>query len=101
LRARRPGIAALLGGTHRWLALGLPHASGDEGNLTADDDTWYSPYHYAPEESARQMRGYLAWELQLVAQLERDGIALIDVIDFDTPTHAKSAEHVEALRAAR
>ncbi|ABE33581.1 rhodanese-like domain protein [Paraburkholderia xenovorans LB400] len=100
LRERREGVAALLGGTQRWLALGLPQASGDEGNLTGDDDAWYSPYHYAPAQAAQQMEAYLAWELQLVGQLERDGIASINVIDFDTPTHRRSEERLAALRRA-
>lgn len=98
LHGRREGVVALLGGTQRWLALGLSHATGDEGNLTGDDDAWYSPYHYAPEESAKQMRGYLAWELQLVEQVERDRIASIDVIDFGTPTHARSEARLATLR---
>ncbi|SDD31069.1 rhodanese-like domain-containing protein [Paraburkholderia lycopersici] len=98
LRERRPGVGALLGGTQRWLALGLPQASGDDGNLTGDADAWYSPYHYAPDAVAEQMRAYLAWELQLVAQLERDGIASIDVVDFDTPTQARSEARLAALR---
>lgn len=100
LRERREGVAALLGGTQRWLALGLPQAAGDEGNLTGDDDAWYSPYHYAPAQAAQQMEAYLAWELQLVGQLERDGIASINVIDFDTPTHRRSEERLAALRRA-
>lgn len=98
LSERREGVSALLGGTQRWLALGLPQASGDEGNLTGDDDAWYSPYHYTPEQAALQMRAYLAWELQLVGQVERDGIASIDVIDFATPTHARSKDRLAALR---
>ncbi|RAR56438.1 rhodanese-related sulfurtransferase [Paraburkholderia unamae] len=98
LRGRREGVAALLGGTQRWLALGLAQATGDAGNLTGDDDAWYSPYHYAPDESAKQMRGYLAWELQLVEQVERDRIASIDVIDFGTPTQARSEARLTALR---
>ena len=99
-RERREGVAALLGGTQRWLILGLPQAKGDEGNLTGDDDAWYSPYHYAPGEAAQQMEAYLAWELQLVGQLERDGIASIKVIDFETPTHARSEQRLAALRGA-
>ncbi|WP_069264024.1 rhodanese-like domain-containing protein [Paraburkholderia nodosa] len=100
LRGRRDGVAALLGGTQRWLALGLPHAGGDESNLTGDDDAWYSPYHYAPGETAQQMRAYLAWELQLVGQLERDRIASFDVIDFGTPTQARSEARLATLRRA-
>lgn len=100
LRERRKGVAALLGGTQRWLALGLPQAAGNEGNLTADDDAWYSPYHYEWEQAAQRMQDYLAWELQLVEQVERDGIASIDVIDFGAPTHARSEERLATLRHA-
>ncbi|MFT4068099.1 rhodanese-like domain-containing protein [Paraburkholderia sp.] len=99
LGERHANVAALLGGTARWLALGLPQAAGDDGNLTGDDDAWYSPYHYPPGEAAQQMESYLAWELQLVAQLERDGIASIDVIDFDTANRARSAEWLATLRS--
>ncbi len=99
-RARQPAVSALLGGTQRWLTLGLPKASGDEGNLTADDDAWYSPYHYEPEQAAQQMQAYLAWELQLVGQLQRDGIDSIDVIDFRTPTQSRSEQRLAALRQA-
>ncbi|PYE13200.1 rhodanese-related sulfurtransferase [Paraburkholderia silvatlantica] len=98
LLERRAGVFALLGGTDRWLALGLPHATGDDGNLTGDDDAWYSPYHYGPGQAAQQMQAYLAWELQLVDQLERDGIASIDVFDFGTPNHARSTAWLASLR---
>jgi hypothetical protein len=42
--------------------------------LTGDDDHWYSPYAHA-DEAARDagVRAYLAWELGLVEQLEREG----------------------------
>ncbi|MEX3856677.1 hypothetical protein AB3X94_21915 [Paraburkholderia sp. BR10923] len=46
------------------------------------------------------MESYLAWELQLVAQLERDGIASIDVIDFDTANRARSAEWLATLQSS-
>ncbi|SDV47198.1 rhodanese-like domain-containing protein [Chitinasiproducens palmae] len=93
-----PGIAALIGGTQRWHALGLPQASGDAGNLTGDDDAWYSPYHAETSRVGEQMEAYLAWELQLVAQVERDAIASIDVLDFDTATAALSRERLAAKR---
>ena len=50
--------------------------------LTGDDDAWYSPYAYDDkEERAAQMRAYLAWELGLVAQLDRDD-HFINPIDY-------------------
>ncbi|WP_250517344.1 rhodanese-like domain-containing protein [Caballeronia sp. INDeC2] len=98
LGAQKPHIAALIGGTRRWSALGLPLDSGDANNLTGDDDAWYSPYHAEPSRVAEQMNAYLEWELQLVAQLERDAIASIDVIDFKTATAARSHERLGALK---
>jgi rhodanese-related sulfurtransferase len=97
LANRVPGIAALLGGTRRWRALGLPVDSGDAGNLTGDDDAWYSPYHAVPDQVAAQMNAYLAWELQLVEQVERDDIALIDPLDFGTDTHRRSHERLASI----
>ena len=67
-------VHALLGGTARWLALGLPVEAGDERNLSGEDDRWYGPYAYpTKEERERRMNDYLAWEIGLVEQLHRDG----------------------------
>ncbi|MDR5836313.1 rhodanese-like domain-containing protein [Caballeronia sp. LZ034LL] len=98
---QRANVAALAGGTRRWLSLGLPQASGDTGNLTGDDDAWYSPYHAAPERVAEQMNAYLAWELQLVEQLERDAIASIDVLDFGTATAKRSHARLDELKSSQ
>jgi len=100
IRSRVPEVAALLGGTRRWLALGLPSDSGDAGNLTGSDDAWYSPYHAAPDQVAAQMNAYLAWELQLVEQVERDGTGSIKVIDFDTHTAHRSRERLASFNKA-
>jgi rhodanese-related sulfurtransferase len=97
LAEERADIAALIGGTQRWIALGLAQESGDADNLTGDDDAWYSPYHAEPSRVAEQMNAYLAWELQLVAQLERDAINSIDVLDFETPTAQRSRARLAAL----
>ena len=97
LAHRVPDIAALLGGTRRWRSLKLPVETGDTGNLTGDDDAWYSPYHAAPDQVAAQMNAYLAWELQLVEQVDRDGIAAIAPLDFDTKTSARSRERLTVL----
>lgn len=74
---RSSGVAevhALLGGTARWLALGLPAEAGDERNLSGEDDAWYGPYAYPTKaERERRMNDYLAWEIGLVEQLRRDG----------------------------
>ncbi|WP_250493008.1 rhodanese-like domain-containing protein [Caballeronia sp. GAWG1-1] len=94
LAPRWPEIAALVGGTARWSAIGLPLETGDAHNLTGDDDAWYSPYHVEKERVAEQMNAYLAWELQLVEQVERDAIASIDVLDFKTATDKRSRERL-------
>jgi rhodanese-related sulfurtransferase len=94
LSAHRPDIAALIGGTRRWIALGLPLESGDSNNLTGDDDAWYSPYHAELGRAAEQMNAYLAWELELVEQVERDAIASINVLDFETATAKRSRERL-------
>ncbi len=74
--AQRSGrdVRALVGGTDAWVAAGLATASGADGVLTGDDDHWFSPYHHA-DLSRRDagFRDYLAWELGLVEQLEREG----------------------------
>jgi rhodanese-related sulfurtransferase len=101
LASRVPDIAALLGGTRRWRSLGLPVEHGDTGNLTGDDDAWYSPYHAAPDQVAAQMNAYLAWELQLVEQVERDGVAAIEPLDFGTDTAKRSHERLAALTAEK
>ncbi|MGI4814418.1 MAG: rhodanese-like domain-containing protein [Janthinobacterium lividum] len=97
LSSRVPDIAALLGGTRRWRSLGLPVESGDIGNLTGDDDAWYSPYYAAPDQVAAQMNAYLAWELQLVEQVDRDGIASIEPLDFATDTASRSHARLAAI----
>jgi rhodanese-related sulfurtransferase/predicted metal-dependent enzyme (double-stranded beta helix superfamily) len=81
---RRTGrqVAALLGGTQAWRQAAQPLLPGRDHNLTGDDDAWYSPYAYDDkEERAAQMRAYLAWELGLVAQLDRDD-HFINPIDY-------------------
>lgn len=67
-------VRNLVGGTQAWVAAGLPTSRGADGVLTGEDDHWYSPYHHT--DLARRdagFREYLAWELGLVAQLEREG----------------------------
>jgi rhodanese-related sulfurtransferase len=97
LAQTRGDVSALIGGTRRWLALGLPQEAGDANNLTGDDDAWYSPYHAQADQVAAQMNAYLDWELQLVDQVDRDAIASIDVIDFETSTARRSRERLAEL----
>jgi 3-mercaptopyruvate sulfurtransferase SseA len=64
----------LAGGTDSWIAAGYATASGPQNLTTETNDIWYKPYEQA--SSVREaMQGYLDWEVNLVAQIERDGDA--------------------------
>lgn len=67
-------LRVLSGGLESWVAADLPLETGDSWLLSETDDVWYRPYE---DESAREeaMRGYLVWEVGLIAQVERDGDA--------------------------
>ncbi len=71
--AGRP-VLALDGGTASWRAAGFALETGNERWAEEPSDIWYKPYENekAVEDS---MKAYLAWELALVAQIERDGDA--------------------------
>lgn len=62
--------AALDGGTAAWQALGQPLEIGPTALLHDADDTWRSPYRVADPHAA--FREYLRWEIDLLAQIERD-----------------------------
>lgn len=77
LRRRGTEAHALRGGNAAWFDAGLPAASGRDGILTGDDDAWYGGYAYDDEaERHARFRAYLAWEVGLVAQLQRAGAEL-------------------------
>ncbi|NKC15972.1 MAG: thiosulfate sulfurtransferase [Gammaproteobacteria bacterium] len=66
--------AALMGGNQAWRESGLAMACGACGIESDPDDVWLRPYDdTANVEQA--MRDYLTWEVDLVAQIERDGTA--------------------------
>ena len=68
------GVRVLGGGTAAWTAAGFDTEAGAEGLAANVNDVWLRPYDRgAGVEDA--MRHYLAWEVDLVAQLERDGTA--------------------------
>ncbi|MDB5954848.1 rhodanese-like domain-containing protein [Ramlibacter sp.] len=74
--AQRSGrdVRSLVGGTQAWLAAGLPTGGGADGVLTGEDDHWFSPYHRKDvTDRDAGFRDYLAWELGLVEQLQREG----------------------------
>jgi hypothetical protein len=76
LERHYPGrtVLALGGGTRSWIDAGFSTASGPQHLTTEANDIWYKPYEQA--SSVRDaMQGYLDWEVNLVAQIERDGDA--------------------------
>lgn len=67
-------VRVLAGGTDAWSAAGGPLESGLDRTLTDVDDVWWKPYDHAGG-AERAMKEYLDWEVGLVAQIERDGLA--------------------------
>ena len=67
-------VKVLAGGTASWRPAGLPLAEGLEKMASEPDDVWLRPYDRAEGVEAA-MNEYLAWELDLVHQVERDGTA--------------------------
>lgn len=65
-------VVVLDGGTDAWKAAGLPVKGGFEGNLDDSVDVWYRPYDMDDAQEGA-MKQYLSWEVNLVAQIERDG----------------------------
>jgi rhodanese-related sulfurtransferase len=64
-------VSLLEGGTAAWKAAGLALRDGMEHPLTAAEDLYERPYDLE-EDIEQAMRAYLAWEMALVAQFERD-----------------------------
>jgi len=65
-------VAVLKGGTAAWRAEDRPLASGIEDAFLPIDDVYKRPYE-GTDNATEAMEAYIAWELGLVAQLERDG----------------------------
>ena len=68
-------VRVLDGGTAAWTVAGLDLVAGEEDRIAANvNDVWLRPYDRgAGVEDA--MQAYLDWEIDLVAQLARDGTA--------------------------
>ena len=65
-------VFALNGGNAGWASAGLPLEAGADGLGAEPDDVWLRPYDRSSGiEDA--MHEYLAWEIGLVEQFERDG----------------------------
>ncbi|PWC36017.1 rhodanese-like domain-containing protein [Azospirillum sp. TSO35-2] len=67
---RRPLL--LEGGTRGWVEAGLP-LSRDLDRLGPEPDDVYKRPYEGTDNGAAAMQGYIDWELELVAQLTRDG----------------------------
>ena len=69
-------VRVLDGGTNAWAAASLAMESGETNLLSRTDDVWYKPYDTNDQEAVRRrMQEYLDWEVGLVQQIERDGLA--------------------------
>ena len=65
-------VVVLEGGTDAWCDAGLPLETGFTNMADETDDLWYRPYDME-DANEGAMKQYLSWEVNLVAQLERDG----------------------------
>jgi len=74
LKTIRPdaSVQVLSGGISAWMAAGFPAEKGMSHALSTVDDVLYKPYEQAdaPEKAMQQ---YLAWEVGLVEQIQKDG----------------------------
>ncbi|WP_298364815.1 rhodanese-like domain-containing protein [Azospirillum sp.] len=69
----------LEGGAQGWVAAGLPLSAALDRLGDEPDDVYKRPYE-GTDNSAAAMQGYIDWELELVAQLKRDGAHNFHVI---------------------
>lgn len=69
-------VRVLDGGTNAWAEASLALESGETNLLSRTDDVWYKPYDTNDQDAVRRrMQEYLDWEVGLVQQIERDGLA--------------------------
>lgn len=76
LRALRPDleVQVMSGGNRAWRDAGFEVEAGFAKVIGEIDDVWYKPYEH-PEADPAAMQGYLTWEVDLVPQIYRDGVA--------------------------
>jgi rhodanese-related sulfurtransferase/predicted metal-dependent enzyme (double-stranded beta helix superfamily) len=72
-------IAVLDGGMRAWRDARLPVEKGQTRMADPPTDVWYRPYDRGENVEAA-MNQYLAWEVDLVAQVHRDGDARFNVL---------------------
>lgn len=73
----RDDASVLTGGLAAWRAGGGAVESGQDGMLTAMDDCYHLPVDLI-DDPAQADRDYIAWEVTLVEQLERDGLLTLE-----------------------
>ncbi|MGE5146531.1 MAG: rhodanese-like domain-containing protein [Candidatus Eiseniibacteriota bacterium] len=72
-------VKTLRGGTAAWRAAELLLVQGNENLASATDDVMYKPYDHERGIEGF-MQEYLAWELDLIRQLEEDGTAKFRIV---------------------
>ncbi|HJQ60830.1 MAG TPA: rhodanese-like domain-containing protein, partial [Vineibacter sp.] len=72
-------VAVLEGGMRAWRDSRLPIEKGQDHMADPPTDVWYRPYDRR-EGVEEAMNQYLAWEVDLVAQVQRDGDARFNVL---------------------
>ncbi|MBV1798689.1 rhodanese-like domain-containing protein [Siccirubricoccus sp. G192] len=72
-------VRPLLGGNAAWRGANLATEKG-AARLLAEDDVWLAPAQFPPEQQETEKRRYIQWELDLPAQIARDGDARFRVL---------------------
>lgn len=65
-------VMYLGGGTTAWAESGFHLEKGMANSLSKTDDVWYRPYE-RENDSEKEMQAYLAWEVGLLGQIEKEG----------------------------
>ena len=65
-------VKYLQGGTAAWVESGFNLEKGMTSSLSKKEDVWYRPYE-RENDSEKEMQDYLAWELGLLGQVEKEG----------------------------
>jgi rhodanese-related sulfurtransferase len=72
-------VLALAAGNKGWRHAGYEMEPGLTRPTTEPDDVWYGPYDHEADV-ARHMRDYLAWEVALVDQVDRDPLVSWELV---------------------
>jgi rhodanese-related sulfurtransferase len=72
-------VTVLDGGTQAWAEAGYPIESDRHEYVSPAIDVYKRPYE-GTDSTPQAMRAYIEWELQLVAQLAKDGVANFNVM---------------------